>query len=163
MWEGQRESERKTGQEKKKQERGRKKNENWNSSWQQIGSSHDKCHPLYPQWEYSPVLSYQLPVPCPGPTDTGWPSVNQPVRGRELETADSDRCSLSVPSSHWHTVIMVYSSILNAHKTLKGKGVPCSADVNQASPHMLRSSLPGFETGLRCSLNEENHCAVCDT
>jgi len=72
--------------------------------------------------------------------------VNQPVGGRELETADSDRCSLSAPSSHWHTVIMVYSSILNAHKTLKGKEVPCRADMNQASLHIQYSFL-GCKTG----------------
>lgn len=108
------------------------KDEKWISSWQQIGVSYDKCAPLYPQWEYSPVLSYQLPVPCSGPTDTRWPSVNQQVSGREPQTADSDRCSLSAPSSHQRIVIMVYSFILDLHKTLKGKEFPHWVDMNQA-------------------------------
>lgn len=50
--------------------------------------------------------------------------MNPPVGGRELQTADSDRCSLSAPSSQRHTVIMVYSLILNSHKTLKGTEAP---------------------------------------
>ena len=43
---------------------------------------------------------------------------------RWQEAADSDRCSLSAPSSHRHAVIMVYSFILSPHKTLKGRGGP---------------------------------------
>lgn len=46
------------------------------------------------------------------------------VGGGKLQTADSDRCSLSARSSHWHAVIMVYSSVLKSHKTLKGKKGP---------------------------------------
>lgn len=115
--------ERETGQRRKN--RGRWK---WCElkTWEMTADrvSYDKSHPLNPQREYCPVLSYRLPVPCSGPTDTRWPSVNQQIDGRELWTSRSDRCSLSAPSSHWHTVIMVYSFTLKPHKTLKGKEEP---------------------------------------
>lgn len=103
---------------------------------QQIEVSYDKSHPLNPQWEYCPMLSYQPPIPCSGPTDTRWPSVNQPVGGEMLQTSHSDRCSLSAPSSHRHTVIMVYSNTLNSYKTLKGKEDPSGWTwINHASTH----------------------------
>lgn len=57
---------------------------------------------------------------------------DEPVGGREPQTADSGRCSLtarSVPIGH--IVIIPYSFILNSLQTLKGKEVPRSADMNQ--------------------------------
>lgn len=97
--------------------------EKWISSWRQIEVSYDKCPPLYPQWEYCPALSYQLPVPCSVPTDTRWPSwSSQSVAGSYRPLTETGVCfQLPAPTG---TVITVYSFILMSQKTLKGKEEP---------------------------------------
>lgn len=77
--------------------------------------------------------------------------------GRELQTADSDRCSLSAPSSHRRTVIMVYSFIQNSLKTLKGKEVSRRVDMNQAFLYIQYSNPCLIVNGLQCTFNEGNH------
>ena len=119
-------------EEEEKHERGIRdsKDERRISTCEQTGVSYDKCPPLYPLWEYSALLSYQLPVCDSGPTDTRWPSVNQPVGGSEPQTADSDRCSLSAPIG---TLSLRFIHPFWIHTNLlKGKETPCGADMNQA-------------------------------